>query len=81
MLVCVWNATSLIIFALPPSLGRTMNWVYVGVICATALLVASVREQYLRPANARGVGDEQATVPVPLVPPAASGPDADGCSH
>ena len=49
VLVLVWNMTTLVVLALPPSLGRTMNWIWVAGIGACLLLVASVRERYLRP--------------------------------
>ena len=51
MLVLVWNTTTLVVLALPPSLGRAMNWIWVGGIGACLVLVASVRERYLRPAD------------------------------
>ena len=51
VLVLVWNTTTLVVLALPPSLGRAMNWIWVGGIGACLVLVASVRERYLRPAD------------------------------
>ena len=53
ILVLVWNATSLVLLALPPSLGAAMNWAFCAALLFSASLVALVvREVHCRPTDA-----------------------------